>query len=177
MHRLIETLLRFRALMLLLMLIWLAAGIYFFFQLDIEAYPDPSQPLVEFITQTPSWSAEEMEQQVTVPVETGRCEIVFQLWQRLLLGSPGSPEPLTVNHASFEPHSATLAFHSGWKPNSAFSGRERYDSKRRLHDLSRRRPALYPSKIQRSKQGSCRHDTGGPARYRAKCATARGLSL
>ena len=40
-------------------------------QLDIEAYPDPSPPMVEFITQNPSWSAEEMEQQVTVPLETG----------------------------------------------------------------------------------------------------------
>ena len=39
-------------------------------KLDIEAYPDPSPPLVEIITQNPSWSAEEMEQQVTVPVET-----------------------------------------------------------------------------------------------------------
>lgn len=49
---------------------WLAAGIYAFLQLDIEAYPDPSPPLVEVITQNPAWSAEEMEQQVTVPIET-----------------------------------------------------------------------------------------------------------
>jgi len=41
-----------------------------FLQLDIEAYPDPSPPLVEVITQNPSWSAEEMERQVTVPIET-----------------------------------------------------------------------------------------------------------
>ena len=32
--------------------------------------PDPSPPLVEVITQNPSWSAEEMERQVTVPIET-----------------------------------------------------------------------------------------------------------
>jgi len=42
-----------------------------FTRLDIEAYPDPSPPLVEVITQNPSWSAEEMERQVTVPTETG----------------------------------------------------------------------------------------------------------
>ena len=42
-----------------------------FSRLDIEAYPDPSPPLVEVITQNPSWSAEEMERQVTVPTETG----------------------------------------------------------------------------------------------------------
>jgi cobalt-zinc-cadmium resistance protein CzcA len=49
---------------------WLAAGIWALVRLDVEAYPDPSPPLVEVITQNPSWSAEEMEQQVTVPIET-----------------------------------------------------------------------------------------------------------
>jgi cobalt-zinc-cadmium resistance protein CzcA len=70
MRALIATLLRFRPLVIVLLFAWLAAGTYMFLQLDIEAYPDPSPPLVEFITQNPSWSAEEMEQQVTVPVET-----------------------------------------------------------------------------------------------------------
>lgn len=46
------------------------AGIYAFFQLNIEAYPDPSPPLVEVIAQYPGYSAEEMERQVTVPLET-----------------------------------------------------------------------------------------------------------
>jgi cobalt-zinc-cadmium resistance protein CzcA len=49
---------------------WIAAGVFFFLRLDIEAYPDPSPPLVEVITQNPAWSAEEMERQVTVPIET-----------------------------------------------------------------------------------------------------------
>jgi heavy metal efflux system protein len=71
MKHLVQNLLRYRALMLLLLVMWLAAGVYFFLRLDIEAYPDPSPPLVEFITQNPSWSAEEIEQQITVPVETG----------------------------------------------------------------------------------------------------------
>jgi len=70
MKRLVETLLRYRGLMLLVMVAWLAVGIYFFLKLDIEAYPDPAPPLVEVITQNPAWSAEEMERQVTVPVET-----------------------------------------------------------------------------------------------------------
>src|ERR1700745_3856713 len=63
-------LLRYRALMLVALGAWLAAGLYMFSRLDIEAYPDPSPPLVEFITQNPAWSAEEMERQVTVPLET-----------------------------------------------------------------------------------------------------------
>jgi len=49
---------------------WLVSGGTAFARLDVEAYPDPSPPLVEFITQNPAWSAEEMERQVTVPIET-----------------------------------------------------------------------------------------------------------
>jgi cobalt-zinc-cadmium resistance protein CzcA len=70
MRNMIRALLRYRPLIVLVLLAWLAGGIYMFLKLDIEAYPDPSPPLVEFITQNPSWSAEEMERQVTVPVET-----------------------------------------------------------------------------------------------------------
>lgn len=70
MRALIESLLRFRPLVVVALVAWIAAGAWMFSRLDIEAYPDPSPPLVEFITQNPSWSAEEMEQQVTVPVET-----------------------------------------------------------------------------------------------------------
>jgi cobalt-zinc-cadmium resistance protein CzcA len=70
MRNLIASLLRFRPLMVVALVAWLAFGIYMFLRLDIEAYPDPSPPLVEVITQNPSWSAEEMERQVTVPIET-----------------------------------------------------------------------------------------------------------
>ncbi len=70
MRALIHALLRYRVLMVVLLVAWMAGGIYMFLRLDIEAYPDPSPPLVEFITQNPAWSAEEMERQVTVPVET-----------------------------------------------------------------------------------------------------------
>ncbi len=70
MRNLIASLLRYRPLMVVLLVAWIAGGIYMFLRLDIEAYPDPSPPLVEVITQNPSWSAEEMERQVTVPIET-----------------------------------------------------------------------------------------------------------
>ena len=71
MQALIRVLLRFRNVVLILFIASLAVGAVAFLQLDIEAYPDPSPPMVEFITQNPSWSAEEMEQQVTVPLEAG----------------------------------------------------------------------------------------------------------
>jgi heavy metal efflux system protein len=70
MRNLIASLLRYRPLMVVLLVAWIAGGIFMFLRLDIEAYPDPSPPLVEVITQNPSWSAEEMERQVTVPIET-----------------------------------------------------------------------------------------------------------
>ncbi len=66
----VRLLLKYRALMLVALGAWGVAGLYALFRLDIEAYPDPSPPLVEFITQNSAWSAEEMERQVTVPVET-----------------------------------------------------------------------------------------------------------
>ena len=70
MKALIATILRYRVIALIAMAAWLAAGFWAVTRLDIEAYPDPSPPLVDVITQNPSWSAEEMEQQVTVPIET-----------------------------------------------------------------------------------------------------------
>ena len=69
MKALIRTLLAYSALVLIVFVVSLEVGVYAFSKLDIEAYPDPSPPLVEIITQNPSWSAEEIEQQVTVPVE------------------------------------------------------------------------------------------------------------
>lgn len=70
MQAFIRTLLQYRPILLIVFVAGLAIGVFAFLHLDIEAYPDPSPPLVEIITQNPSWSAEEMEQQVTVPVET-----------------------------------------------------------------------------------------------------------
>src|SRR6201993_1087687 len=65
----INLLLRYRTIVLIMLAAALAAGTFGALKLDVEAYPDPSPPLVEVITQNPSWSAEEMEQQVTVPEE------------------------------------------------------------------------------------------------------------
>src|SRR5215831_17189035 len=70
MKTLVRMILRYRVIALIAMAAWLAAGTWALLRLDIEAYPDPSPPLVDVITQNPSWSAEEMEQQVTVPIET-----------------------------------------------------------------------------------------------------------
>jgi heavy metal efflux system protein len=49
-----------------ILMLW---GLYAFHLLDVNAYPDPAPPLVEIITQKPGWSAEEIERQITVPIE------------------------------------------------------------------------------------------------------------
>src|SRR5215510_10257115 len=70
MNRLIEMVLRERLLVITLAVGLLLGGVFAFRRLDIEAYPDPSPPLVEIIAQQPGWSAEEMERQITMPLET-----------------------------------------------------------------------------------------------------------
>ena len=65
----LNTLLRYRTMVLILLGAALVAGTFGALKLDVEAYPDPSPPLVEIITQNPAWSAEEIEQQVTAPIE------------------------------------------------------------------------------------------------------------
>ena len=68
--KLIDFVLRERFLVVGLAVLLLIGGLYAFKYLNIEAYPDPSPPTIEVIAQNPGWSAEEMERQITVPIET-----------------------------------------------------------------------------------------------------------
>jgi cobalt-zinc-cadmium resistance protein CzcA len=58
------------------LIVWLgvmalvASGIHSVRNLNVEAYPDPTPPLVEVITQNPGASPEEMERLVGIPIET-----------------------------------------------------------------------------------------------------------
>jgi heavy metal efflux system protein len=63
--------LRERIVVIGMALMLLLAGVFSFSQLDIEAYPDPVQPLVEVLTLPNGLSAEEVEKLVTVPTEYG----------------------------------------------------------------------------------------------------------
>jgi len=62
--------LRSRLLVLALALVLLVWGGISFHNLPIEAYPDVANNYVQVITQWPGRAAEEMEQQVTIPLET-----------------------------------------------------------------------------------------------------------
>ncbi len=47
----------------------IGVGLYSAYHLNVEAYPDPTPPLVEVITQSPGASPEEMERLITIPIE------------------------------------------------------------------------------------------------------------
>src|SRR6185295_6695365 len=67
--RIVELSLAQRVLVCILGFFLLFGGLYAFHILDVIAYPDPSPPMVELITQYPGWSAEEIERQITIPIE------------------------------------------------------------------------------------------------------------
>jgi cobalt-zinc-cadmium resistance protein CzcA len=69
--RIVEFALEQRVFVCALGLLLLFGGLYAFHILDVVAYPDPSPPMVEVITQYPGWSAEEIERQISIPIEIG----------------------------------------------------------------------------------------------------------
>jgi cobalt-zinc-cadmium resistance protein CzcA len=69
MARLVRISLRKPIFILLLAVVVALGGVAAFHQLNIEAYPNPVPPLVEVITQPQGLSAEEVERQITVPLE------------------------------------------------------------------------------------------------------------
>ncbi|WCM28540.1 CusA/CzcA family heavy metal efflux RND transporter [Sphingomonas sp. QA11] len=75
MNRIVEFSLRQRLLIVGIFSAMLLAGVVGFWNLNIEAYPDPVPPMVEIVTQTQGLSAEEMERNVTIPIEVGMAGI------------------------------------------------------------------------------------------------------
>src|SRR6184192_3101589 len=58
------------ALIVMLLAVALAVGGgYAFTRVNIEAYPDPAPAIIEVVAQYPGASAEEVERQVTIPLE------------------------------------------------------------------------------------------------------------
>ena len=60
-----------RPLVLLGLLVFVAAGLFAFSRLNIEAYPNPAPVILEITAQAPGLSAEEMERYYTIPIEVG----------------------------------------------------------------------------------------------------------
>ena len=68
-HAIITWSLHNRFIVILGVLALIAAGSYSAANLNVEAYPDPTPPLVEVIAQNPGASPEEMERLVSRPLE------------------------------------------------------------------------------------------------------------
>ena len=60
-----------RAIILLGLLVFIAAGVVAFTKLNIEAYPNPAPVILEITAQAAGLSAEEMERYYTIPMEIG----------------------------------------------------------------------------------------------------------
>jgi cobalt-zinc-cadmium resistance protein CzcA len=75
MNSLIAFALKHRLLMLGLFVIVMVGGGIAFRQLNIEAYPDPTPPMVDIVTQSAGLSAEEIERYITIPIETQTAAI------------------------------------------------------------------------------------------------------
>ncbi len=60
-----------RAIILLSLLVFIAAGLVAFSKLNIEAYPNPAPVILEITAQAAGLSAEEMERYYTIPMEVG----------------------------------------------------------------------------------------------------------
>lgn len=69
MNGIVALALRQRPLVLLAFVLFVVGGLAAFQNLNIEAYPDPTPPMVDVVTQTDGLSAEEIERYVTIPIE------------------------------------------------------------------------------------------------------------
>ena len=69
MNAIIATALRQRVLAVLFFVLMMIGGVAAFRALNIEAYPDPTPPMVDVVTQSQGLSAEEVERYITIPIE------------------------------------------------------------------------------------------------------------
>src|SRR5215472_3464603 len=67
--RIVEFTLTRRPMVVAILLAFVVVGAVAFHRLNIEAYPDPSPPIMEIVTQNPGQSAEEIERYMTIPLE------------------------------------------------------------------------------------------------------------
>ena len=80
--RLVQFALARRLVIVAAALVLAGAGVWAFRHLKVEAYPDLTDPTVVVITLYPGFAAEEVEQQVTVPIERALNNTPFVISRR-----------------------------------------------------------------------------------------------
>jgi cobalt-zinc-cadmium resistance protein CzcA len=68
-HKLIQWSLNNPIVVIFAVLGLIAVGSFCFWNISVEAYPDPAPPIIEVVAQYPGASAQEVERQVTIPLE------------------------------------------------------------------------------------------------------------
>src|SRR5450432_4643150 len=68
-RKLIEWALDSPLIVLIMALALAGGGLYSFKNINVEAYPDPAPAIIEVVAQFPGASAQEVERQVTIPLE------------------------------------------------------------------------------------------------------------
>src|SRR5271167_3638976 len=68
-RKIVELALHNPMIVILLALVLAGVGVFSFRNVNVEAYPDPAPAIVEVVAQYPGASAEEVERQVTIPLE------------------------------------------------------------------------------------------------------------
>ena len=117
-NRLIRWALHNRLVVILLAAGLLGYGIHAFREVNVEAYPDPAPAIVEVVARYPGASAEEVERQVTIPLEVA------------LAGMPGLA--ITRTQSLFELCYVSNQFEYGVDPAAA---RQEVLNRLRLADL------------------------------------------
>jgi cobalt-zinc-cadmium resistance protein CzcA len=69
-NRLTSLVLHHRAVVIVLMMVFLIAGAFSFHELPVEAYPDVTNVSVQILTLFPGHAAEEVERMITIPIES-----------------------------------------------------------------------------------------------------------
>jgi cobalt-zinc-cadmium resistance protein CzcA len=68
-HKIIQLSLNNPLVVIFLVLALAVGGGWSFYHVNVEAYPDPAPPIIEVVAQYPGASAQEVERQVTIPLE------------------------------------------------------------------------------------------------------------
>ena len=109
MNKLIKLALKRRWLVAVAFLVISAFGLYSWSQLAIDAYPDIADVTVQVVTQVPGLAAEEIEQQISIPLERAlngipslsmmRSKNTFGLSIIVLVFDDGTEDYWALNHS------------------------------------------------------------------------------